>query len=182
MRGLVIFVALFMLLAMVGLAQQINFEGTWEGTVESPQGQQQAKVTLKKNGDNYVGSITGLRGEQVLKDVKVDGNKFTAISELESPQGTIVINYKFTVEGDSLKGEVQVDFGGQIYNFAYDLKRVKGQSTRAKVPKRHHHKHHDRRLPNHSRNRRWITLSAIGLRNGWFAKAHWARADQKKSK
>src|SRR5258708_795737 len=124
MRGIVTFGALFMLLALVGLAQQKSLEGVWEGTVQAPQGEQQAKVTLKKNGDNYTGTITGLRGEQALKNIKVDGDKITAISEVESPQGNIVINYKFTVEGETLKGAGQVDFGGQTYDFTYNLKRT----------------------------------------------------------
>lgn len=129
MRGIVIFGALFLLLALVGLAQQINLEGVWEGTVQAFQGEQKAKVTLKKNGDNYTGTITGQRGDQVLKDIKVDGNKITAISEVESPQGNIVVSYKFAVDGDALKGEGQVDFGGQTYNFAYNLKRTNATAT-----------------------------------------------------
>ena len=124
MRGIVIFGAIFLLLALVGFGQQVNLEGVWDGTVQAPQGEQQAKVTLKKNGDNYTGTITGLRGEQALKNIKVDGNKMTAISEVESPQGNIVVSYKFAVEGETLKGEGQVDFGGQTYNFAYSLKRT----------------------------------------------------------
>ena len=99
--------------------------GRWTGTVESIQGKQNAVATFKKEGDQYSGSITGLRpgNEAALKDIKVDGDKVTARTEVESPQGNIVINYNFTVQGDSLKGKGSVEFGGQTYDFDFDLKR-----------------------------------------------------------
>src|SRR5262249_33269629 len=76
-------------------------------------------------GDKYTGTISGLRpGSEVpLKDIKVDGDKITAKSEVETPQGSIVVNYEFAVQGDSLKGKGEVDFGGQTYAFNFDLKR-----------------------------------------------------------
>jgi len=61
--------------------------------------------------------------EASLKDIKVDGDKVTAKSEVESPQGNIVINYNFVVQGESLKGKGEVEFGGQTYGFDFDLKR-----------------------------------------------------------
>jgi hypothetical protein len=99
--------------------------GRWAGTVDGIQGKQNAVATFKKEGDNYTGSITGLRpgSEAPLKDIKVDGDKVTAKTEIESPQGSVVINYNFVVQGDSLKGKGEVDFGGQTYGFDFDLKR-----------------------------------------------------------
>ena len=102
-----------------------KLEGRWAGTVDSLQGKQNATATFKKDGDKYTGSISGLRPgmEASLKDIKVDGDKVTAKSEVESPQGNIVINYNFVVQGESLKGKGEVEFGGQTYGFDFDLKR-----------------------------------------------------------
>jgi len=102
-----------------------KLEGRWAGTVDGLQGKQNAVATFKKDGDKYAGSISGLRPgmEASLKDIKVDGDKVTAKSEVESPQGNIVINYNFVVQGDSMKGKGEVEFGGQTYGFDFDLKR-----------------------------------------------------------
>lgn len=99
--------------------------GRWAGTVDGIQGKQNAVATFKKEGDSYTGTITGLRpGSDVpLKDVKLDGDKVTAKLEMETPQGNIVINYNFVVQGETLKGKGEADFGGQTYGFDYDLKR-----------------------------------------------------------
>jgi hypothetical protein len=130
-------VLLIQILAVYGQATD-KLAGRWSGTIDSIQGKQNAVATFKKEGDGYTGSITGLRpgSEAALKDVKVDGDKVTAKTEVESPQGNIVINYNFVVQGDSLKGKGAVEFGGQTYEFDFDLKRggdapAGGQATPA---------------------------------------------------
>jgi len=102
-----------------------KLEGRWAGTVDGFQGKQNAVATFKKEGDKYTGSISGLRpgSDAILKDIKIDGDKVTAKTEVESPQGNVVVNYAFVVQGDSLKGKGEVDFGGQTYGFDFDLKR-----------------------------------------------------------
>src|SRR5262245_24781521 len=115
MRRAFIFVSLVLLIqsvALVGLAQQDRLEGRWGGTVDGIQGKQPASASFKKDGDKYTGTISGLRpGSEVpLKDIKIDGEKITAKSEVETPQGNIVVNYEFAVQGESLKGKGEVDF------------------------------------------------------------------------
>ena len=107
------------------LAAQDRLAGRYEGKVQSPQGERPAAVTFKRQGEGYTGTTTGMRGDDVaLKNIKVDGNKITAIAEVETPQGAITINYAFELQGDALKGEGSVDFGGQTFSFTYDLKRA----------------------------------------------------------
>ena len=99
--------------------------GRWAGTVDGLQGKQNAVATFKKDGDSYSGSISGLRpgSDAVLKDIKLDGDKVTAKTEVETPQGNVVINYNFVVQGETLKGKGEAEFGGQTYPFEFDLKR-----------------------------------------------------------
>jgi hypothetical protein len=107
------------------LAAQDRLAGRWEGKVQALQGERDAAITFKRQGDGYTGTTTGMRGEEIaLKNIKVDGNKITAIAEVESPQGSITINYAFELQGDALKGEGSVDFGGQAFTFTYNLKRA----------------------------------------------------------
>lgn len=125
-RALIVSLIVLVTQALITFAQTPDrLEGRWSGTVEGPQGKQAATATFKKEGDKYGGSISGLRpgSDAVLKDIKVDGEKVTAKTEVETPQGNVVVNYDFVLQGDALKGKGEVDFGGQTYTFAFDLKR-----------------------------------------------------------
>ena len=124
-KGLIV-VAVVLILCLAALGQGTDkLAGRWAGTVEGFQGKQNAVANFKKDGDVYTGTISGLRPgtDAALKDIKIDGDKVTAKTEVETPQGNVVINYAFVVQGDSLKGKGEVEFGGQTYSFDFDLKR-----------------------------------------------------------
>jgi hypothetical protein len=110
----------------ISLAQQDRLQGLWQGKVQAPQGELQATVIFRKEGDSYSGSVTGLRGnaQVALKDVKIEGDTVSAQSLIESPQGSFVVNYKFTLQGETMKGKGELDFGGQSFSFDFDLKRT----------------------------------------------------------
>jgi hypothetical protein len=107
-------------------AQQDKLAGRWEGKVQSPQGERPTTVIFKKEGDNFTGRALGLRpGTEIqLKDIKLEGDKVTARADVETPQATITINYTFTLEGEAMKGQGALDFGGQNVTFDLSLKRV----------------------------------------------------------
>jgi hypothetical protein len=126
MRRALICVSIVLLIQAVGVAQSTDqLEGRWVGTVEGLQGKQAAVATFKKESDKYTGTITGLRPgmEASLKDIKLDGDKVTAKTEIETPQGTVAVTYDFVVQGDTLKGKGEAEFGGQTYGFDFDMKR-----------------------------------------------------------
>jgi hypothetical protein len=124
-KALIAVAALLIQFVAVAAQAQDKLAGRWAGTIEGIQGKQNAVATFKKEGEAYAGSITGLRpgSDAALKDIKLDGDKVTAKTEVETPQGNIVINYSFVVQGDSLKGKAEVEFGGQPYTFDIELKR-----------------------------------------------------------
>ncbi len=124
---------MLLLASTIGLAQQDRLQGRWEGIVQSLQGERQVQATFKKETAGYTGTITGLRGDLAFKEVKLEGDKVIATAEVESPQGNIVIRYEFTLQGESLKGKAEAEFGGQSFSFNYDLKRV-GELTAAGAP------------------------------------------------
>ena len=124
-KGLIV-VAAVLIQCLAALGQGADkLAGRWAGTVDGIQGRQNAVANFKKEGDGYSGTISGLRpgSDATLKDIKIDGDKVTAKTEVESPQGNVVINYAFVVQGDSLMGKGEVEFGGQTYSFDFDLKR-----------------------------------------------------------
>jgi hypothetical protein len=61
--------------------------------------------------------------EASLKEIKLDGDKVTAKTEIETPQGTVAVTYDFVVQGDTLRGKGEAEFGGQTYGFDFDMKR-----------------------------------------------------------
>ena len=61
--------------------------------------------------------------DAALKDIKLDGDKVTARTEIETPNGNVVVNYNFVVQGDTLKGKGEAEFGGQTFGFDFDMKR-----------------------------------------------------------
>jgi len=125
MRQSFIALGLILLIGVSAFAQD-KLVGRWEGVIQSPQGERPTNAIFKKEGDSYTGKMPGLRPgtEVVLKDIKIDGNKVTAKSDIETPQATITVNYTFTLEGEAMKGEVSADFGGQNMAFPITMKRV----------------------------------------------------------
>lgn len=124
-KALIVVVVVFIQCLAASGQSADKLAGRWAGTVDGLQGKQNAVATFKKDGDTYSGSISGLRpgSDAVLKDIKLDGDKVTAKTEIETPQGNVVVNYNFVVQGDTLKGKGEADFGGQTYPFEFDLKR-----------------------------------------------------------
>ncbi len=137
-RLLIIFSAILVAqsVMMVALAQRDKLEGRWEGKVMSFQGERQAVVNFKKTGETYSGTIEGVRPDQPLefKDFKLEGDKVTGQSVIQSPQGDIPVTYNFTLEGETLKGGGELEFSGNKINFTFDLKRAAAGGTPAGAP------------------------------------------------
>ena len=138
MRRALIFISIVLLVQVSasGRMQQDKLEGRWAGTVDGIQGQQPAVATFKKEGDKYTGSVSGLRpgADAILKDISIDGDKVTAKTEVDTPQGNVVVSYAFVLQGDTLKGKGEAEFGGQTYTFTFDLKRGGEMPAGASAP------------------------------------------------
>jgi hypothetical protein len=121
-------------LARPSLAVQDRLAGRWEGKLQAPQGEMPAVAVFKKDGDKYTGTITGVRGDIQLNEVKLDGDKVTAKAQVETPQATVDINYVFNLEGDSLKGTGSVDINGNPFSFEIALTRAAEGAAGAQSP------------------------------------------------
>lgn len=119
------------LLAGAVFAQQDKLEGRWEGKVQSLQGERETNLVIKNEGGVYTGVMPGMRqGMEIqLKDFKIDGDKVTARADVETPQGALIINYAFTLAGETMKGQGALDFGGQAMTFDIELKRVSASAA-----------------------------------------------------
>ena len=121
------------LLSVAVFAQQDKLVGRWEGKAQSPRGEQETNLVIRKDGGVYTGVMPGMRqGMEIqIKDFKIDGDKFTAKADIETPQATITINYSFTLAGETMKGQGALDFGGQSITIDFDLKRVSADAGAA---------------------------------------------------
>jgi hypothetical protein len=130
-RVFIVFATMVLIQVFVAIsfAQGDKLTGRWEGKMSTMQGERPATATFKKEGDQYTGTITGMRGDLQLKEIKIDGEKVTAKAEIETPQGNLVINYTLKLEGESLKGQGALDFNGNAVTIDVDLKRAAAGST-----------------------------------------------------
>lgn len=106
---------LTLLVSSVALARlnprpQANAVGTWDVTIESPQGQNKAMLVIKKDGDKFSGALKSPRGERPLESVTVAGSDITFVMKVNMQGNEMVFTYKGKVEKDSMKGDA--DFGG----------------------------------------------------------------------
>ncbi|MBS1488578.1 MAG: TonB-dependent receptor [Bacteroidetes bacterium] len=102
---------------------QVEAAGTWNYTVESPQGGA-GKIVLTKNGDTYSGTITSTRNNQetALKSVVVKGNEVTMAYEVSFGGNTMALTIVGTINNDELNGNMSV---GQFGTFPVNAKREK---------------------------------------------------------
>ena len=100
--------------------------GTWKCAYEIGGMKRTATLTIKKDGDKLAGTMTWPdQKETKLKDVKLkDGDlTFSAVRVLGDKKYTV--EYKFTIDGDKLKGTGAVENGGKKTEFDIEGKREK---------------------------------------------------------
>lgn len=117
------------LLASAVFAQSNGLAGNWDGKIVSPQGERPMSAVFKKEADGYSGTVNAMARDTALKDVKVEGNKVTAIAAIDTGAAVINITYHLTLDGDSLKGTADADFGGQAFSLEVELKRASGAAA-----------------------------------------------------
>ena len=100
---------------------KIDVTGTWDMTVESPQGAIDVVATLKQDGEKLTGTHASLMGETPLEGTVVGNEiKYTLNIDMGGQQMSIVFAGK--VEGDAMNGVF--DFGG-MGTAAWSAKRRK---------------------------------------------------------
>src|SRR5213078_822756 len=56
-----------------------NVVGTWDITIESPQGKRESQLVIKQDGGKLTGAMKSPRGERLLDSVKVEGSDITFV-------------------------------------------------------------------------------------------------------
>jgi hypothetical protein len=90
--------------------QAANVVGSWDVTIDSPQGQRTVVMVIKKDGDKFSGAMKSQAGERPLDSVSVKGDEITFVMTRQVQGQDMVMTYKGKVAKDSMKGDA--DFGG----------------------------------------------------------------------
>ena len=89
---------------------QSSVVGTWDVTIESPQGKRNAMLVIKQDGGKLSGAMKSPQGERPLDSITLKGNEITFVRTVNVQGQDMVFTYKGKVEKDSMKGDA--DFGG----------------------------------------------------------------------
>ena len=108
-------VATVVLAAVPVLAQdapkdkKVDVTGSWEVTVESPQGAMVSAATYKQDGEKLSGTHVGRMGEVALTGT-VKGSDIAYTITVDAQGQSFTISYTGKVDGDTITGSA--DFGG----------------------------------------------------------------------
>lgn len=100
--------------------------GTWKCEYEIGSQKRKSTLTIKKDGDKLAGTMSWPdQKETKLKDLKLKDGDLTFSAVRVFMENKIPVEYKFTINGDKLKGKGASDFGGKKQEFDIEAKREK---------------------------------------------------------
>ena len=78
--------------------------GTWSVVVQTPQGEVNAQLTLHKDGDQVIGTLSSHLGNASIKSGRVTGNQIRLTATVDVSGQSIDTIITGTIEGDSIRG------------------------------------------------------------------------------
>ena len=100
--------------------------GTWKLEYAIGDQPRTATLTITRDTDKVAGTMSWPDQKDVkLTDVKLKDGELTFSAERVLGDNKFPVDYKFTVDGDKLKGKGAVEFGGQKTDFDIAGKREK---------------------------------------------------------
>ena len=100
--------------------------GTWKCEYTIGDQPRTSTLTIKQDGDKLAGTMSwpDQKGA-ILKDVKLKDGELTFSAERVLGDNKIPVEYRFTIDGDKLKGKGAVEYGGEKTEFDIAGKREK---------------------------------------------------------
>lgn len=91
--------------------------GLWNLVVRTPQGDHNARLTLRKEGDQITGTLNGPMGTYDIRNAKVTGNELRFSSSVQMNTDTVEINVTGTIQGDNMSGVIVVFALNSTFDF-----------------------------------------------------------------
>ena len=100
--------------------------GTWKCSYEIGDQKRTSTLTVAKEGDKFVGTMSwpDQEGEEI-EDPEFKDGKLTFSAVRKFMDNEIPIDYTLTIDGDTLKGKGESDFGGRKLEFDIEGEREK---------------------------------------------------------
>ena len=98
----------------------MSADGSWNCTINSPMGAQEATLTLVTEGGSLSGTMAGAQGTQEFSGGSVDGDKLEWEVQMTSPM-PMTLEISAMVDGDSISGDVKL---GAFGNATFEGTRV----------------------------------------------------------
>lgn len=94
----------------------MSADGTWNTTMNTPMGAQNATLTLASDGNALTGKMSGPQGEMELEDGAIDGETLTWKASITTPMA-MTLEFTASVSGDEISGSVKLGaFGDATFS------------------------------------------------------------------
>lgn len=126
MKAILTMAVVFGLTGLAAAADKADPVGTWSCEYTIGEMKRTSTLTIKKDGDKLTGTMTWPdQKDAPLKDVKLTDGTLTFSAVRKLMDNEIALDYKFTLDGDALKGKGSAEFNGQKQEFDITGKREK---------------------------------------------------------
>jgi hypothetical protein len=111
---------------LAGAGDKVEPVGTWRYEYQIGDQTRTAELTIKKDGDNLVGTMSWPdQKDEKLKDVKLKDVTLTFSALRKFMANEFPLEFTLTIDGDKLTGKCAAEFGGQKQEYDVNGKRKK---------------------------------------------------------
>jgi hypothetical protein len=123
-------IAATLALGLVGLSgaqdKKADPTGTWMCETDVMGQKRESTLKLKQDGGKLTGTVTWMdKKESKVENAKFKDGELTYSVMRELMDQKFTIKYTLKIEGDTLKGKAEADFGGETRSFDVEGKRQK---------------------------------------------------------
>jgi hypothetical protein len=94
----------------------MSVAGQWNVTMPTPMGTQTFTWDLKESAGTWSGTMQSKAGASELTGVKVDGDKLSFASKVNSPMGSLDVTFNGAVSGANISGVCKTAFGDMQFS------------------------------------------------------------------
>ncbi|MFP5261696.1 MAG: amidohydrolase family protein [Blastocatellia bacterium] len=98
-------------------AAGVDPSGQWTLVVRTPQGDQNMRLNLRREGDQLSGTLTGPAGTYEIRNARVSGSEVRFSASVQMNTDTVEINVTGTIQGDNMSGMVAVPALNGTFDF-----------------------------------------------------------------
>lgn len=123
----IVLVALALVICgLAGAQSKADPVGTWKCEYSIGDQKRTSTLVVKRDGDKLTGTMSWPdQKEAPLNDLKLNNGELTFSADRILGDNKFHVEYKFTINGDNLKGKGTLDAGGEKRDFDIEGKREK---------------------------------------------------------